>query len=175
MAIDGLAAPELIVGLDAALLPFPGLASRLFPALAKALFVNPLAPHIFARIARTPGETGRFLERSTGSQIEPAGVRFYERLFATPGHCAGAIGMMADWDLAAFERDLPRLTIPLRLLHGTRDSAIPLANAQQRRGESANGELIPLEGLGHLAHEEKPSEVAEAIAATYRGSGSDGA
>ncbi len=163
MVLDGLAEPELVIGLDAALLPFPGLASRLFPALAKALFVNPLAPHIFARIARQPGETGRFLARSTGSRIEPAGVRCYERLFATPGHCAGAIGMMADWDLAGFERDLPRLTTPLRLLHGTADSAIPLANARAAANRVADGELIPLEGLGHLAHEERPEKVAKLI------------
>lgn len=163
MVLDGHAEPQLIIGLDAALLPFPGLASRLFPALAKALFVNPFAPHIFARIARQPGETGRFLARSTGSQIELAGVRCYERLFATPGHCAGAIGMMADWDLAAFERDLPRLGIPLRLLHGTADSAIPLANARAAAGRVADGELILLEGLGHLAHEERPEEVAKLI------------
>ena len=164
MVLDGLAKPKTIVGLDAALLPFPGLASRLFPALAKALFVNPLVPHIFARIARTPGEIGRFLERSTGSRIEPAGIDCYERLFATPGHCAGAIGMMADWDLAAFERDLPSLTIPLRLLHGTADSAIPPANARAAAGRVVDGKLVPLEGLGHLAHEERPEQVAEMIA-----------
>ena len=163
MALDGLAEPQVVIGLDAALLPFPGLASRLFPALAKALFVNPLAPHIFARIARQSGETGRFLMRSTGSRIDPAGVRCYERLFATPGHCAGAIGMMANWDLATFERDLPRLSVPLRLLHGEADTAIPIANARAAAAKVPDRLLLPLPGLGHLAHEERPDEVAALI------------
>ena len=74
MAIDGLAAPRAIVGLDAALLPFPGLAAKLFPSLARLLFVNPLAPHFFARLGRTRGETARFLHRSTGSRIDAEGM-----------------------------------------------------------------------------------------------------
>lgn len=163
MVLDRLAEPETVIGLNAALLPFPGLASRLFPALARALFVNPLAPHIFARIARQTGETGRFLLRSTGSRIDAAGVRCYERLFATPGHCAGAIGMMANWDLPRLERDLPRLAVPLRLVHGEADAAIPIANARAAAARVPDGQLLPLPGLGHLAHEERPDDVAALI------------
>ena len=117
----------------------------------------------FARIARQSGETGRFLMRSTGSRIDPAGVRCYERLFATPGHCAGAIGMMANWDLATFERDLPRLSVPLRLLHGEADTAIPIANARAAAAKVPDRLLLPRPGLGHLAHEERPDEVAALI------------
>ncbi len=163
MALDGKASPHRIVGLSAALLPFPGLAARLFPALAKALFVNPLAPHIFSRIARTPGETGKFLLRSTGSRIDPEGVAQYERLFATSSHCGGALAMMAEWDLAGLERDLPGLATPLLLLHGERDAAIPLANARTASERVGDGRLIGLPGLGHLAHEEQPGEIAKLI------------
>lgn len=162
MALDGIIAPKAIVGLDAALLPFPGLAARLFPALARILFVNPFAPHIFARMARG-GETARFLERSTGSRIDAAGIDFYARLFATPDQCAGAITMMADWDLEALRRDLPRLATPLLLLHGEVDSAIPIAAAQAAAAMMRDGRLVPLPGLGHLAHEERPAEVAAKI------------
>jgi len=160
MALDGLAAPAAIIGSSAALLPFPGLGARLFPTLARALFVNPFAPHIFARIARTPGETARFLRRSTGSTIDAEGVRCYESLFATSAHCAGAIGMMADWDLGAFARDLPRLQVPLLLIHGARDAAIPLASAREAAAVVGNARLETLAGLGHLAHEERPAEIA---------------
>lgn len=168
MALDGHAAPRAIIGLDAALLPFPGLAAVLFPSLARLLFVNPLAPHLFARMARIPGETARFLARSTGSRIDAEGITCYERLFATAGHCAGAITMMADWDLAALARDLPRLTIPLRLLHGDADAAIPLANARQAAAMVGDGQLVALPGLGHLAHEEKPGEIAALIGDSVR-------
>jgi magnesium chelatase accessory protein len=164
MATDGIVRPAAIVGLDAALLPFPGLAAKLFPSLARLLFVNPLAPHFFARLARTSGETARFLLRSTGSTIDAAGIDWYQRLFATPGHCAGAITMMADWDLPALKRALPGLTTPLLLLHGDQDAAIPIANAREAAAMIDGARVMVLAGLGHLAHEEKPQDVATLIA-----------
>ena len=139
MSIDGLAAPRAIVGLGAALLPFPGLAARLFPTMARLLFVNPFAPHFFARLARTRGETARFLERNMGSRIDDEGVAHYEALFSTPGHVAGAITMMADWDLETLKRDLPRLDVPLLLIHGDRDGAIPLSSAREAAARAAEG------------------------------------
>ncbi len=164
MTLDGLAAPQSIVGLGAALLPLSGLGAKLFPTLARLLFVNPLAPHFFAGMARTSGETARFLARSTGSKIDAEGIACYERLFRTPAHCAGAVTMMADWDLPALKRDLPRLQTPLLLVHGEKDPAIPLANAQEAVALIGNTRLISLPGLGHLAHEERPDEVAAIIA-----------
>lgn len=163
MALDGIADPQAIVGLNAALLPFPGLGAKLFPTLARLLFVNPFAPHFFARLARVPGETVRFLARSTGSRIEAAGSRCYERLFSMPGHCAGAITMMADWDLESLKRDLPRLKARLLLVHGEADAAIPLANAREAAAMVSGARLISLAGLGHLAHEEKPEDIAAVI------------
>jgi magnesium chelatase accessory protein len=127
------------------------------------MFVNPFAPHLFARLARTPGETARFLYRSTGSRIDAEGLRCYESLFATSGHCAGAIAMMAEWDLPAFARDLPRLRTPLLLLHGTADAAIPPSSAREAAALVADGRLETLVGLGHLAHEERPDEVVAII------------
>ena len=163
MALDGIAQPAAIVGLDAALLPFPGLGAKIFPTLARMLFVNPFAPHIFARLMRTSGETSRFLARSTGSRIDAEGVACYARLFGNAAHCAGALTMMTDWDLTALRRDLPRLATPLLLLHGDGDTAIPIATAREAAGMVRDGRLHPLPWLGHLAHEERPDEVAEAI------------
>jgi magnesium chelatase accessory protein len=163
MVLDGVASPAALVGLSAALLPFPGLGAKLFPTLARMLFVNPFAPHLFARLARTSGETARFLARSTGSSIDAHGVRCYEQLFATPGHCAGAITMMADWDLDALKRDLPRVSTPLLLVHGEGDSAIPIATARTAAAMVGDGQLMALPDLGHLAHEERPDETAAMI------------
>ncbi len=163
MALDGVAVPAAIVGLNAALLPFPGLAAALFPTLARLLFVNPFAPHIFARMARVPGETGRFLARSTGSHIDAEGVRGYESLLATSDHCAGAIGMMADWDLEALKRDLPRLRASLLLVHGFGDRAIPSGTAREAAAMVDGARLLTLPRLGHLAHEEQPAELAAII------------
>jgi len=163
MVLDGLATPGAIVGLSAALLPFPGLAAQIFPTLAKLLFLNPFAPHIFARIAQTPGEVGRFLPRATGSTIDAAGVDCYARLFAKPGHIRGTISMMASWELDSLKRDLPRLAVPLRLAHGEADAAIPIAKAHEAAALAPHGRSESLGPLGHLAHEEAPEFVARAI------------
>jgi magnesium chelatase accessory protein len=71
--------------------------------------------------------------------------------------------MMADWDLDALKRDLPRLAVPLLLVHGDRDAAIPLANARAAAAMIGGATVIPLARLGHLAHEERPGDVATII------------
>ncbi|WP_448502889.1 alpha/beta fold hydrolase BchO [Sphingomonas sp.] len=154
-----------IVGVGAAILPFPGLAARLFPTLAKLLFANPFAPYLFAQMARAPGEVERFLKRSTGSTPDAADVAAYTTLFQDAGHCGGAIAMMASWDLEALAAMLTRIDAPVLLLHGERDAAIPLAAMRGAVERLARAELIALAGLGHLAHEEQPGLVARHIAA----------
>jgi magnesium chelatase accessory protein len=164
MTLDGLADPTALVGLGPALLPFPGLAAKLFPTLAQALFVNPFAPHVFAALARGPSEAARFLERSTGSRIDAAGVDFYRRLFATSDHCAGAITMMAAWDLDALARALPRVAPPVLLVHGENDAAIPVASVRAAAAQLPDGRLELVAKRGHLVHEEAPGDVAALIA-----------
>lgn len=156
MALDGLARPAGIIGIAPALLPFPGIAQHLFPTMAKLLFVNPFAPHIFASVARGSGAVERFLARSTGSTIDAAGIAAYAQLFATSAHCAGAIGMMADWDLVPLKRDLSKLAVPMLVLHGEKDVAIPVSGALESVALISDCALEVLPGLGHLAHEEAP-------------------
>jgi magnesium chelatase accessory protein len=164
MTLDRMVEPKAIVALAPALLPFPGIAQHLFPAMAKLLFVNPFAPHIFAQMARGEGTVGRFLERSTGSKIEAAGIAQYARLFGDAKHCAGALAMMANWDLTALKADLPGLGVPLLVLHGDKDGAIPVASARDATGLVPGALFVVLEGLGHLAHEEQPLNVSNRIA-----------
>ena len=152
-----------VVGLSPALMPFPGLAAKLFPALAKALFVNPFAPRIFSRMARMPGETERFLQRATASRIDAEGLRCYRALLATSEHCGGALAMMANWDLAALAALLPSIRAKVTLLHGGNDNAVPLASVRAAAALLPASELEALEGLGHLAHEERPELAVAAI------------
>ncbi|QYU68000.1 bifunctional hydroxymethylpyrimidine kinase/phosphomethylpyrimidine kinase [Leptolyngbya sp. 15MV] len=143
--------------------------AELFPALAKALFVNPFAPRIFARIARVPGETGRFLARSTGSRIDAEGLRCYETLLGNSRHCRGALDMMASWDLERLDRALPGVANPVLLVHSHGDSAIPLASVQKAAARLRDCTLEVTPSLGHLAHEEDPGHYARRIIA-YAGS-----
>ena len=166
MALDGRIAPQRIMSLNGALLPFPGLAAQLFPQLAKIVFLNPLAPRFFSWRARTGSAVARLME-STGSHISPEGLAYYERLLARSSHVAGALNMMANWDLESLRRDLPKLNVPLTLMVGTRDRAIPPEVSHRVARMVANAEIVTQPGLGHLAHEEAPQKVAMAIVKAF--------
>jgi magnesium chelatase accessory protein len=165
MVLDGLAHPVGIVGIAPALLPFAGIAQHLFPTMAKLLLVNPFAPHIFASVARGPGAVERFLTRSTGSKIDAAGIAAYARLFGTSAHCAGAIGMMADWDLVPLKRDLPKLAVPMLVMGGEKDAAIPVSAVLESAAliPGCGIEIVP--ATGHLLHEERPADIVARISA----------
>jgi magnesium chelatase accessory protein len=169
MLLDGLVAPRLLVGIGAALEPFPGAAAFLFPGLARMLALNPLVSQLFTMTAGMPGEARRFLGRSTGSRIDSDTARYYGRLFRNRGHVTSTLAMMASWDLAPLARELPRLGAPLLLLHGKGDSAVPPRVSVDVAGQVRRGRALLLDGLGHLPHEEDPEAVArpilEAIAA----------
>ena len=107
LCLDGTISPKLFVSLNGAFLPFGGLGRVLFPSMAKLLFLNPLAPRLFAWSADKAAVAN--LLKGTGSKIGPRGVDLYARLLHNPGHVAGALGMMANWDLTDLRRDLPGL------------------------------------------------------------------
>jgi magnesium chelatase accessory protein len=162
MALDG-ALKSPLVSINGALLPFPGFAAQLFPQMAKMLFLNPLMPRLFALSGQSESFVHRFLERSTGSRVDGAGARYYQRLFACSGHCGAALAMMANWDLESLKRDLPGLKSPVALFAGEDDAAVPLSVADQVAALIPNGSIRKFSGLGHLAHEEAPDEIAAAI------------
>ena len=149
-----------LIGFAPALMPFPGLAARLFPQLARMLFTNPLVSIIFSRMAAYPSETARFLKRSTGSKIDAAGAEYYTRLFSKSGHCDGAIRMMANWRLEALRDQLGELASPILLIHPSLDSAIPRSAVAKAAALIPDCELLDMPGLGHLAHEEEPTQAA---------------
>ena len=171
MADKGLARPQAIVSLGGALLPFPGMAGKLFPAIARMIFVNPLMPQLFAMRARVPGEVPSFLHRSTGSRIDQRGMELYERLLKTSGHIGGALALMANWDLEPLERALPGLDLPILLAHGDADKTIPMNVAHKVAGRLPQGRALVLPGLGHLAHEEDPAAHAALVLAFARETG----
>jgi len=160
--LDGSLQPKSVISLNGALLPFRGAAGFLFPPLAKLLFLNPLTPRIFARSAGDRQRVIRLI-RGTGSELDQAGIELYARLFSNPAHVAATLGMMANWDLHRFARDLPNLKVPLHLFAGNKDKAVPPAEAERICRIVPGARLQHLPGLGHLAHEEDPVTVAEWI------------
>jgi magnesium chelatase accessory protein len=164
MVLDGRIAPRRIISLNGALMPFPGVAALAFPALAKLLFLNPLAAPLLAWRGSDPAAVARLIE-GTGSHLDATGLALYGRLFATRRHVGAAVGMMANWDLVALKRELPALDIPLTLVAAAGDRAVPPRDAQAIAAIVPGAQVVPISGHGHLAHEEAPSKFAELIAA----------
>jgi magnesium chelatase accessory protein len=71
--------------------------------------------------------------------------------------------MMAQWDLPALRQDLPRLATPLLLLVGKQDRTIRPTEARRLQAILPAARILALPGLGHLAHEEAPELVTDAI------------
>lgn len=161
LCIDRAITPKLLICLNGALLPFEGVASVVFPPLAKLLFLNPFAPRLFAWSADRPA-VSRLL-RGTGSRIESKGVDLYARLLGNRCHVAGALGMMANWDLGSFQRDLRRLATPVVLIVASGDRTVPPHDAQIVKSSIPNASVKTLKGVGHLAHEEQPYRVCRII------------
>lgn len=163
MSLDGLIAPRAVIGLNAALLPFRGLAGQVFAPVARLLAGAPIVPRLFAWRADDPAMVETLIG-NTGSRLDAAGLAYYARLARSPGHVAAALGMMASWDLPGLQRDLPRLRTPLRLIVGGEDRAIPAEEAFRVRHLLPAAEIRYLRALGHLAHEEAPERVAQCMA-----------
>lgn len=164
MALDGLAKPAGLIAINGALLPLAGVAGSIFSPLAKLLAGLPLVPWLVALRAEDRSLVERLL-RGTGSAIDRRGIDLYTRLFSRRGHVAATLGMMAAWDLPGLARDLPSLQVPLGMLIGANDRTVPAAEQRRVVARLRHAECVALPGLGHLAHEEAPEVVAQAILA----------
>jgi magnesium chelatase accessory protein len=162
LALDDAALPVSIISLNGALLPLHGLAGQLFSPLAKLLASNRLVPRLFAWRADDEMRVRR-LVAGTGSHIADADISLYRRLVSDPAHVAGALAMMANWDLRTLAAELPRLRAPLQLLTAECDRTLPPAHARRVAALLPQAPLVLLPGLGHLAHEEAPQRVFDVL------------
>jgi magnesium chelatase accessory protein len=165
MCLDGLIAPGRVVSLNGALFPLGGPAAAMLSPVARLLASAPMVPRLFSWRASSPAVLQRLLD-ATGSRLDAEGVSLYGQLVRSPGHTAGALAMMANWDLPELLRALPRLATPLSLVVGERDRTISPRQADRVRAmlaPAARQPVISLPGLGHLAHEERPDLVAQLV------------
>ena len=170
MCLDGMVQPRLVVGLNAALMPWGGAPGKLFSPLAKFLVGVPGVPQVFAWRARDDVMVQKLLD-GTGSRLDAKGVALYARVVREPTHTAAALAMMAYWDLRPLVRDLPGLKSKLLLIVGEADRAIPPADAERTRELVPGAQIVAMPALGHLAHEEDPARTAELILAAARDAG----
>lgn len=162
VALDARTPPH-VVGVNAALLPWDGPVSALFSPLAKLLAATPLVPSLFAWRAGDRRVVERLIG-NTGSKLDADGVATYARLVRAPGHVAGALSMMANWDLKPLRRELPRLGARLLLVAGANDRTVPPEESRRIAREVTGARYVEMPGLGHLAHEEAPAAFVRIVA-----------
>lgn len=162
--LDGSLRADAFVSLNGALTPWRGPASVLFAPLARAMAATPWVSDLFAWRASDRRVVEK-LVANTGSKLDARGLDSYSRLVRTPEHVAGALRMMANWDVAPVERDLSRLKSRTLFVAGADDRTVPASESRQAHARLPGSELQVLAGLGHLAHEEAPDVVARAITA----------
>jgi len=155
-------APPRVIGLNAALAPFDGVAGWLFPLLARLLVLNPLVPGVFSLSSGNPARVRQLIE-GTGSTLSEEGLALYTRLIRDRGHVDATLRMMAQWDLSPLLARLPDLAAPVTLIAAQGDRAVPPATATAAAERLPDARVVPLEGLGHLAHEEDPPRLAALI------------
>ena len=160
--LDGALAPNVLVAINGALLPLAGLPGLLFPPVARLMAATPLASQLFARRSWDSAAVEKLIA-GTGSTLDARGLALYGTLVRDARHAAGALGMMARWDLRPLAHDLARLHTPLALIVGANDKAVPPRDAQRVRAMLPVGAACSLNvvaGAGHLVHEERAVEVA---------------
>lgn len=155
--------PE-VVGINPALGNFEGVAGWLFPALAKALALNPLSAAMLTLGGASPARTGRLIA-STGSTLPPEGLALYARLMGDRSHVDATLRMMAQWRIDPLLERLPGIAARSLFITGAKDSAVPPRTADRAAAQMPDAQVIHLPGLGHLAHEEDPEQVLELIEA----------
>ncbi len=162
MSLDGQLAPQSIIALNGAFVPFGGVITRMFSPLAKLLTLNPLVPQLFAWSA---GDS-----RLGGASIEKHGLRgprSESRLVSTAVCIPTARLEHTRHDgLLGSGQSAPRLA-PF-------DAAAPPRHRRKRPDDLSDdahliARIVPLSrtvrlrGVGHLAHEEDPARIAEVI------------
>ena len=166
MALQPGSSVQRLAWINPALQPFGGGWSGLvFAPLARWMAQRPQVARLAAWRAGDARAVQRLID-GTGSTLDARGVELYRRVLARPDHVAGALAMMAGWDLAPLAAALPRLATPVLLIVGTGDRTVPPAQADAARAQLPGTlpvELQRLPGLGHLAHEEAPAQVAELL------------
>ncbi len=153
-----------IVGINAALGNFKGVAGWLFPMMAKALAATPFSAGVFASTTTRSGV--RNLVKGTGSTLDQDGLELYYRLATDRGHVDATLSMMAQWSLDGLLARLGQIDVPVHLVTGLEDKAVPPKVSRDAARVLPQGTLTELPGLGHLAHEEDPATLAKLIIQT---------
>ena len=151
-----------VIGINAALSKFGGIASWAFPVIAKFISLNPFVPNILAGLGQNPHRVEKLI-RETGSQLTATQLSRYQVLFQDRDHVEGALLMMSQWNLERLLLNLSLLKTPTLLLAGAADGTVPPSVSRSISDKMARASFAELPELGHLAHEEQPDLIFQKI------------
>lgn len=151
-----------VVGINAALGQFEGVAGWLYPVLAKVMARLPFVADVFSRMSGRP-DAVRQLLNSTGSRVDDEMLALYTRLVQDRSHVDGSLQMMAAWELDALLNNLPKIASDVLFLAADGDKTVPPKISEWAASKLPHGRVETLTGVGHLVHEEDPGRVAARI------------
>jgi magnesium chelatase accessory protein len=162
LVATGACSPRLVIGLNAALKPYGGFLAPLAQPLARLFSALVPVPRLLAARAGMPGTVERLIA-GTGSRLDDAGIEAYRELLSREDHVAATLAMMAHWDLDDLQRRFASIDAPVVLVVGDGDRTVPPSQAPEMAQKMPSARVIRIPRLGHLAHEEAPARVADAI------------
>ncbi len=160
--IAALGTPERFSGFVATAIPHPWQPRSRVLRNAHRFAYQPL---VAAFPSLMPRLTAKALRAMLGDGPDPGGTAEFVATYREPRRAQAASRLYRDF--LRHEVHSPvrgRLTIPTRLLYGTRDPlGADFAEGLERHGDDAR--TIMLDGCGHRVPEERPEAVAEAVRA----------
>ena len=159
---NSLESSPVVMALNPAWLPMPGIENWLFPISAKLIALNPFSALWMSRAISKTQVIQRLLE-STGSTIPADGAIYYAQLLANPAHVRGVLAMMAAWDLRPMPQRLMQIKCPIYIHAASNDRIILASQSAQSLRYMPHAQLSTMQGVGHLSHEEAPQKIWEQI------------
>lgn len=126
-----------------------------FPRARSEPFLNSLQ-------ADFDGTVDAFVARCLPEPDVPEIHRWLNRIFHRSQVQDAVTLARAMWDVD-LRTTLPRLEMPVLLIHGSQDSVSTLANSETMAALIPNNRLVVLDGIGHAPTLTAPAAVAEAV------------
>ncbi|NRA29198.1 MAG: alpha/beta fold hydrolase [Parvularculaceae bacterium] len=151
-----------LIAVNGAFKPFGGLGKSLAPLMARALHINPLTSLVFANGLSDKARVRKLIQQ-TGSMLNDEQLSLYHRALSSSRHVAGALGMMAHWNLDPVRANVEAHHGPVHLFLGDNDKAVSPSEAEELRAAYPRIGLHRWPAQGHLLHEEAPDACAAKI------------
>ena len=158
--------PAALVLVSAPTLPWPGSLDPLYRVTGSPVGAALVVPLITAFV------TDDYLNKSVTGIFKPAAVPEGYAAFVGSGLTLRRSSLRANGkqvntlrdQLVAMEPGYPALTLPIELVHGDRDTSVPLTiHAEPLSKILPNAALTIVPGAGHMPHHSDPQMIVDAI------------